>query len=385
MNPHALLNDPKQIEAVESIRRVDDEGYLYHMTCNYDYYDLPDAFKAYIDAGCSTFVTKTLEGDVLFCRNYDYSHYKNNDRVNYPERTGLNMIVEGNNPKAKYRTIGCSDAYWVDYEHGSYCKGMADDGVTDLSGFILTPFLCMDGMNEKGLAISILALCVKLDWQEIPYDSYEEKLNPNKNNLTLDNPGETPDPYWIKGGFGSVAINEADHKAWIASQEWIETKAEGKTTYLHPILMRLVLDNCADVDEAIAFMSTANVKGAMPGADYHIMVADASGKSRLVEWIDNEMVVTDINHVTNHYVAKEDPFFKDGCGRDEMLKAGLFRTRENGMREDFVENLLKLVIQDPTNGADNGKTQYTCIYNLTKKTLKIYSFGDMSKSWGYKL
>lgn len=384
MNPHALLSDPKYIEAIESIKRVDEDGYLYHMVCNYDYYNLPEQFKVIIDAGCSTFVTKNLEGDVLFCRNYDYSHYKNNDRKNNP-RTGLNMIVEGNNPKAKYRTIGCGDAYWIDYKNGTYTNGMADDGVTDLSGFVLCPFLCMDGMNEKGLAVSILALAVKADWKEIPYDSYKEKLNENKNNLFLQNPNETPDPYWFDVSYGSIAVNEADKKAWFADMETIETKNPGKPTYLHPIIMRMVLDNCATVEEALGMFESANVKAVMPGADYHIMVADSTGKSRLIEWLGNEMVVTDINHATNHYVAKEDNFFKDGCGRDEVLKAGLFRTRKNGMREDFVENLLKLVVQDYTNGADKGKTQYTCIYNLTKKTMKVYSWGDLSKSWDYKL
>jgi hypothetical protein len=114
------------------------------------------------------------------------------------------------------------------------------------------------------------------------------------------------------------------------------------------------------------------------------MVADTSGKSRLIEWIDNKMVTTDINHATNHYVAKEDPFYKVACGRDECLKAGVYRGR-NGMREDYAERLLGLVVQDPENGMDQGKTQYSCIYNLNRKTLKIFSFGDMSRSWEYEL
>ena len=384
MNPHVLLTNQKQIEAVESIRRVDEKGYLYHMVCNYDYFDLPEAFKVLIDAGCSTFVSRNLEGDVLFVRNYDYSHYKNNDRRNNP-RTGLNMIVEGNSPLAKYRSLGCGDAYWIDYKNGTYANGMADDGITDLSGFVLCPLLCMDGMNEAGLALSILALCVKADWKEIPFDSYPEKLNENKDNLFLKESGEIPDPYWSNVSYGSVAVNEADRKAWIADMPVIETKNPGKPTYLHPIVMRMVLDSCATVEEAVGLFSKVNVKGAMPGADYHIMIADASGKSRLIEWLGDEMTVTDINHVTNHYVAKDDPFFPDGCGRDEVLKAGLFRTRKNGMREDFAENLIHLVVQDPTNGADRGKTQYTCIYNLTKKTMQVFSFGDMSRFWQYSL
>ena len=156
MNPHVFLNDPEQITAVESMQRVDEKGYLYHMECAYDYYSLPEMFQSYLDAGCSVFVTKNLQGETLFCRNYDYSHYKDNQKRN--PRTGLNVIVEGNNPKAKYRSIGVSDAYWLDYRNGSFAEGMADDGKTDLSPFVLCPFLCMDGVNEKGLALAILRM-----------------------------------------------------------------------------------------------------------------------------------------------------------------------------------------------------------------------------------
>ena len=168
MNPHAYLQNEKQIEAIESIKRVDEKGYLYHMVCNYDYYDLPEAFKAVISAGCSTFVVKNLEGEVLFCRNYDYSHFHNNDRKN--PRTGLNMIIEGNNPKARYKSLGVADTYWADFKNGSAINGMLDDGKSDLSAFVLSPFLTMDGMNEKGLAISILALSVKSDYKEIDFN-----------------------------------------------------------------------------------------------------------------------------------------------------------------------------------------------------------------------
>ena len=382
MNPHAYLQDKKQIEAIESIKRVDEKGYLYQMVCNYDYYDLPEAFTAVISAGCSTFVVKNLEGEVLFCRNYDFSHFHNNDRKN--PRTGLNMIIEGNNPKARYRSLGVADTYWADFKNGSAINGLLDDGKSDLSAFVLSPFLTMDGMNEKGLAISILALSVKSDYREIDFDEYEKIMDPNKRNMFLENSGELPNPYWLYASHGSVVVNKADRKAWVASQPLIQTVDPSKPTLLHPVLMRMILDNCATVEEALAMAASFNVKGAMPGADYHVMVADASGKSRLIEWIDNKMVTTDINHATNHYVAKEDPFYKVKCGRDECLKAGVYRGR-NGMREDYAERLLGLVVQDPTNGMDQGKTQYSCIYNLNKKTLKIFSFGDMSRSWNYEL
>ena len=383
-NPHLYLKDPKHIEAVESIERVDEEGYLYHMDVDYDYYDLPEAFMARFDAGCSAFVTRNLEGDILFCRNYDYSHYKYNDWKNNP-RTGLNMIMEGKSPKAKYKTFAVADTFWIDFENGSYSNGMADDGITDTSAFLMSPFLSMDGMNEAGLAMGILALSLPIDWQEIDYDTYKEKLDEKKHNFFYDKSGEVPAPFIYYAGHGSVVVNEADKKAWIAVQDRLRTDKEGLPVYPHTIPMRMALDNCATIEEAIAVFNNVNVASFVNGADYHVLIADKSGKSVLLEWQGNDLQVVEIDHATNHYVSKEDPCFKDGCGRDEVLKAGLFRARENGMREDFAEKLLGLVIQDPTNGMDRGKTQYTCIYNLTKKTIRVFSYGDLSKHWDYSI
>ena len=382
MNPHALITDSEQIRTVETIRRVDDEGYLYHMDCTYDYYDIPQQFMSMFYPGCSAFITRNLEGDVLYCRNYDYSHYPANQKKNL--RTGINVVMECRNPNAKYRSLGVADAFWLDYKTGSLYKGTADDGSTDVSTFVLCPYISMDGMNEKGLAICILALSVECEWQEIPFDSYREKLDENKTNFFFEEPGEEPNPYLKRAGQGSVAVNEKDGKAWIASQRYIQTKKEGKQTLPHTVMMRHILDKCATTEEAVAFAGMCNVMGTMPGADYHIFVADKSGDARVLEWVGDDMTVTKIDHVTNHYVSKHDPF-GDECGRDECIKAGLFRTAKAGMREDFLMNLLGLIIQDPTNGTDNGKTQYTCIYNLTKGTLKIFSYGDLSRSWDYSI
>ena len=71
--------------------------------------------------------------------------------------------------------------------------------------------------------------------------------------------------------------------------------------------------------------------------------------------------------------------------KHEIIKAGLYRTSKSGMEEEFAISLIKMAIQSPDNGRDSGKTQYTSIYNLTKKTVKVFSFGDMSKYWEYSL
>ena len=131
MNTHVLAQDEAMIKSLESMKRVDEKGYLYHMECNYDYYKLSPQLLKVIDAGCSTFFTKNLNNEYILCRNYDYSHFLHNDRHN--DRTGINVIVEGRNPNAKYKSIGVCDAFWLDYQNGTYGNGSFDDGKTDLS------------------------------------------------------------------------------------------------------------------------------------------------------------------------------------------------------------------------------------------------------------
>ena len=382
MNPHVLIQDESYIKSLESIKRVDEKGYLYHMVCDYDYYKLPPQLLKVIDAGCSTFFTPNTEGDYLLCRNYDYGHFLHNDRHN--PNTGINVIVENKNPNAKYKSIGVCDAFWLDYQNGAYAEGCLDDGKTDISATLLCPYLCMDGINEEGLGVSIMALSVNAKWEEIPYEGYEQRLKYGVKPYLLDKAGEEPLEDYIYVTDNGIAVNTVDKKAWIAHADMWRTTMPNKKTVLPPILMRMILDSCKSVEEGIALANNFNVTSTGPGSAYHIMIVDKTGKSRLLEWVDNQINVIDINHATNHYVSKDDGFH-GMCGRDEAIKAGLYRTKKGGMREDYAMHLMAFIAQKPDNGNDRGQTQYSCIYNTNKLTLKIYSFGDFTKSWDYSL
>ena len=387
MNPHALLQDEAQIRTVESIKRLSDDGKLYYMESVWDYSEIPAAFKPLFGAGCSTFLTKDLEGTNLFCRNYDYLHRKGNDK-NAP-RTGLNVVVRCSNPSAKYKSIGVSDATWLDWKNLSLVEGSADDGVTDLSAFVMLPYLCMDGVNEKGLAVSIMALTLPASWEEIDYDSYAEKVPSDQDPIVLKGACTVPQEWQRRAKHLSVAVNHEDRRAWVAHLPFFRTEMEGKkTSLLHPILMRMMLDSCANVDEAVALAGMFNVHTIGPGQDYHIMVADSSGQARLLEWVDNEMKVIDTKHATN-YRRSADDLFHGVCPRDELIKAFFLRCRKDdeftGMREDLIMSLMDLIKQDPDNGHDTVTTQYSCVYDLDHLKVKVYSFGDFSRHWDFEL
>lgn len=383
MNTYNLVKDEAMINALKSIKRVDDKGYLYKMDVNYDYYPLLNQIKLILEAGCSSFYTKNDRGEYIFCRNYDFSHFKNNDRHN--PRTGINLVVKLKNPNAKYKSIGVADAFWLDFKNGNIIEGYADDGVSDISPFILCPFICMDGVNEKGIAVSVMQLNVKTKWEEIEYEGCREKIEYGIDPYILGMPNEIPSEDYIYSREGKIAINEADKKAWIAHVDMWETKMPNKKgTLIPPVLMRFILDNCATIEEAIALADLYNISGATPGCAYHIMIVDSLGNSKLLEWVNDRMNVVDIDHVTNHYVTKDDGYHGI-CKRDECIKAGLFRTKNGGMREDYAESLLKLISQDASTNNDIGKTQYSCIYNTKTKDLRVYAFGYFKKYYDFNL
>ena len=274
-NPHeAEWLTAEMSASLDTIKRIDGPGYLYEMDCDYDYYNNPtinallEEMGVY-DAGCSAFVTFDENGEgILTARNYDYRHTTPSG-----DYTGLNVAIHCA-PEGKYRSIGVADAYWLDSEKGTFCTGVLDDGKTDISPLVLLPYVCMDGLNEKGLTVSIL----KLDIKE-----------------------------------GEDFVNQTE---------------DGKITIGHSVLMRYILDNCATVEEAVTMTEEYNIKGTF-GMNFHIFVTDATGASVVLEWRYDQLYVTEVNAVSNFYSGFDDAedYYKDGVLVENVVRL------ENSVKE----------------------------------------------------
>ena len=120
---------------------------------------------------------------------------------------------------------------------------------------VAAPFAPMDGMNEKGLCVAVL--------------------------MIQDSPGFQQDT--------------------------------GKPDLTTTTAVRLLLDQAADVEEAVELLSQYDMH-ASAGMMVHFALADATGHSVVVEYIDNEMVVTETEVVTNYYLS---PGEKYGIGTEE--------------------------------------------------------------------
>ncbi|MBP3741764.1 MAG: linear amide C-N hydrolase [Treponema sp.] len=90
--------------------------------------------------------------------------------------------------------------------------------------------------------------------------------------------------------------------------------------------IRLILDKAADVDEAIELLKGIDMHSVI-GAAHHFAIADSLGKSVVVEYVNNQMYITEGPVLTNHYTA-------DSPKKDD----GINPQRENS-RERFAKLL----------------------------------------------
>lgn len=79
--------------------------------------------------------------------------------------------------------------------------------------------------------------------------------------------------------------------------------------------IRLLLDQAATVEEAIKLLEQYDMNSAI-GMSHHLAISDASGRSVVVEYIKNEMIITETPIVTNHYLSDGEKY---GIGNQESL------------------------------------------------------------------
>ena len=340
----------------KNLQKIDDEGAFYSI----DYvgnYDSPIVSKALnlFSGGCSAFITENEDGDVITCRNYDFPHHDEDG-----EPSGLNVLVNCN-PKGRYSSVGIADLGLFSVVGLPYYADAFDESSITRLALMYAPYLCMDGMNEKGVSVSILYLDTK--------------------------DGESP-------------MKQTD---------------EGKESLMVNGLLREILDTCATLDEAVALAENTNMMCTFSG-DYHLFVTDAAGNSAVFEWRYNTFTVTYTNAVTNFYVGYDDGCdsisngvvtdafvtpenvswdyhygYGHGYGRFAELAETLEKhitdksTLATSMTDLEAMNLLQKVSQAYNPSEATSYTQYSVIYNNTDLTIKVCVLRDYENIYEFSV
>ncbi len=343
-----------EIASINSVKSVDGNQYLYTMEYKAAY-DLDDVIAKDIDANaelldyvvgrigkglplkiksaqvadedgnletfnCTSFQAKNSEGEgFLYGRNYDY--YKNP------------TMVTVSHPKKGYASIACSDMSHFGYS----LEKLPTSLVTKLS-CLAAIYAPVDGMNEKGLCTSIMALPKQASQQDTP-------------------------------------------------------KHDVGTT----IIMRLWLDRCATVEEALALLETVDVRhDAAVGSGYHYMVADAGGDCAVVEFDKEDgwktlivrkdeeancMLVT--NHLLSdkYFTTEPDPAVGNPHSKSwwRYETAGDFLSQHFGVLSlEEAQECLALVHWKDLVWEDGTveDTQYSNVYDQEALTLNLRNWND---------
>lgn len=156
----------------------------------------------------------------------------------------------------------------------------------------------------------------------------------------------------------------------------------GKPDLTITAALRLLLDRAATVDEALALLAQYDLHSSI-GSAHHFALADASGKSVVVEYIDGKMCVTATPIVTNHYLT---PGEKYGTGKADSLQRfdtlAALRTQFGGvMSRGDVRDCLRMAAASRYEDPDGEKTQWSMVFDTGSLTADFYFREDFGSSY----
>jgi hypothetical protein len=281
-----------RLRTLASIRQVD--GYPLYVMHYYGDYGLrayapatrpssrpwPEGELGAPDMACTCFASLSPQGDRQFGRSFDWY-----------DRASLLLFTH---PRQGYASVSMVDIAYL----GFRSKGPS---LLERGKLLSTPYWPFDGLNERGLAVGMMA---------VPSAA----------------PSQDPE----------------------------------KTTIGSLLAMRLVLDYCANVEEAIALLDHYNIdfRGGPP---LHYLVADAAGNSAVLEFVDGQMNVlraTEPWQVATNFALSGTSFAPDQapCARYQAAYDALSRAGGRISQEEAMA-ILERVSQQTT--------MWSVAYNMT--------------------
>lgn len=278
---------------------------------------------------CTSFQVGKADGSgYWYGRNYDY--YKNP------------TLVTTSYPKKGYASIAVSDM-----SHFGYSLEKLPTSLKDKISSLAAIYAPLDGVNEKGLCTSIMALPKMAAQQE-----------------------------------------SGKHKV-------------GTT-----IIMRLWLDRCATVQEALDLAASLDIRhDAVVGSGYHYLIADANGDCAVLEFDkedgwksmvvrkgadDKYMLVT--NHLLSEKYYSSEPDMSVGNIHSKSWwryeTVDNYLSERNGiLTKDEAMEILGIVhwkdLLWETGTVED--TQYTCVYDQMNLTLDLRNWNDYDKVLHFEL
>lgn len=252
--------------------------------------------------GCSTIQTRNAQQEVLFGRNFDWENAE--------------ALILQSKPKDAYASISTVNLDFIQSGTSVPLDGLPDEMLAKIA-----MYAPLDGMNEKGLAVSVNMI----------QDSDVIEQRGSTQNLTT-----------------TTAI-------------------------------RMLLNKAADVEEALQYLRTYNLHSSL-GMMIHFAIADAKGNSVVVEYINDEMNVVETPVVTNFYHSageKQDIGTSQSHERYDILM-NLWNEHKT-MDMNQVRDAMDLVSKD--NFDEFESTEWSIVYNLHTMEVHYYHRENYDKRY----
>ena len=245
--------------------------------------------------GCTAFVTHNDADEIIFGRNFDFDY-----------TPSLQVLTTPDDGYASISTVNLTFA--------GYSKDNLPEGFNSFLA-LAAPYLPFDGVNEKGVAMALLAV------PQVQIDNDENKVTLNT----------------------TTAI-------------------------------RLVLDKAATVDEAVELLRNYNIYFSAD-VNCHYLIADAAGRSVIVEYWDGKLQTVepeDDYQVASNFVAYNSLNIGKGFTEfdryDKVVQC--IEANDGKLNEQQAIDLLQEIgVYD----GDTDKLQWSVVYNLTTLEGKVFA------------
>ncbi|MBQ0056611.1 MAG: linear amide C-N hydrolase [Bacteroidales bacterium] len=224
--------------------------------------------------------------------------------------TNGDMVIIHSHPKTGYSSIS---SFYIPF------LGFGDDwkpaGMQDKFMLLASLFGSLDGMNEKGLYVADL----------VAGDKEETHQDTGKPNVTT-----------------TLAI-------------------------------RLLLNKAASVEEALQLLNSYD-QHSDAGFAHHLAISDADGRSVVVEWVDNKMLVIESALCTNHYLALSRKqgsslYYDDSQRRLDLLQS---------WHDSLPSMTMEQVTQSISSVASQEFTRWTVVFDRQTMSATYYQNADFS-------
>lgn len=174
----------------------------------------------------------------------------------------------------------------------------------------------------------------------------------------------------------AVSVNMIEDRATI-------NQDTGKPDLTTTTAIRLLLNKAANVDEAINLHRQYGMHASM-GMMVHFAIGDNTGRGVVVEYVDNQMVVTETPVVTNFYLAEGS---KHGIGSQQSHERYDILTQtlkdRTAMTAEEVRDALDSVSKDNFNEFES--TEWSAVFNLNTGVAHYYHRENYSNRYTFSI